>query len=127
MLYSTLIVSEAEWQVLVGLVCDSPSEALKQLMAKMIESPIKNNDTLQSLIGKRLVRQSGQEMVFEPLVYLLVNEAVAATSFQELKSKTYALICGNICLLFEPYKHAENMWRIVPFQDMEKLLDFLQK
>ena len=125
-MHITLIISVAEWQTIVSLMGVYSSSALEQLHKKMNlgDYEFETSQVIQSLQDKGLARQEAQGLLLEPLIHLLVKEAMTAETITELRQGTYTLKCPNMYMLFEPYEYAPSMWRIVPLQNMESILQY---
>jgi len=122
---TALILSEDE---LYGLVasksCDIPAPLLR-LFDEMGVNLNKNRDIVSTLQEKRLAQWDGNSLKIEPLLNLIIDEAMAAQSIHTAKADVYAVECPSMCLLISRYEWAAGTWRIAPFQDMHALLSSL--
>jgi len=119
---TALVISGEEWYGLIALKGRAVPEALQQLIGEMRIDTSNKADIVSTLQEKRLARQVGDVLTMEPLLNLVIEEAISAHSFHKAAPDSFALACPNMSILFTRYEWAAGMWRIAPFKDMHALL-----
>lgn len=130
---ASYILTKSEMLFLLSSVPEKQSSfpamyAIDQYLRESVPS----QETVESLIGKKLARKAMGSISIEPVVDLLVKSALSAVSLWEIKcaeSGVIAVIMRSdaLFLLITQYKHIEGNWKITPFQDRGKLLGELDE
>jgi len=123
---ASLVLSGDELLGLVALKGRAVAEPFQQILEEMRANASGSIDILSALQDRRLAQMDGNALKIEPLLNLIVEEAVAARSAKKEAPGSYSVECPNMCLLVTRYEWAEGMWRITPFKDILALESSLE-